>query len=114
MRTAPCFEEDMINENYDTIICESLIDILNIRLLESAWSQATLLIAKGGLGLRPFLEVALAGFLSNFSASEKLIRELQPQSSLPISLQLDKLYEFAVVKWKDHSKLTRLPLNRIF
>ena len=81
LRTAPCFQEGKILENYDKIICESLTEILNIQLSESAWEQASLPIAKGGLGLRPALHVALAGFLSSFSASDKLIKDLLTHNS---------------------------------
>ena len=70
MRTAPCFKESGILEEYDNIIRESLTDILNIQLTDSSWNQASLPIARGGLGLRPALEVALAGFLSSFCASD--------------------------------------------
>ncbi len=36
---------------------DALVKILNIQQPEEAWSQATLPVAKGGLGLRPASEV---------------------------------------------------------
>ena len=48
-----------ILERYDTIIKNALVKILNIQLPEDAWNQATLPVAKGGLGLRPATEVAI-------------------------------------------------------
>ena len=97
-------------QNYDEIIRRSLIDILNIQLMDSAWNQATLPVAKGGLGLRPALEVALSGFMSSVSASEKLVKDLIPsQNSV-----LNQHFELAVHKWKELSGLGTLPQNKIF
>ena len=76
LRTAPCFEEAEELQKYDQIIRGSLINILNIQLLDPAWNQATLPVSKGGLGLRPALEVALSGYLSSVSASDILVKDL--------------------------------------
>ena len=65
LRSSPCFLKPNILKRYDTIIKDALVKILNIQLTEEAWSQATLPLAKGGLGLRPATEVALAGYLSS-------------------------------------------------
>ena len=68
LRSSPCFLKPNILERYDTIIKNALVKILNIQLPEDAWSQATLPVAKGGLGLRPATEIALAGYLSSVHA----------------------------------------------
>ena len=47
-------------------------------MTDSSWCQASLPVAKGGLGLRPASEVALAGFLSSFKASEVLVNAILP------------------------------------
>ena len=114
MRTSPCFQEGSILENYNQIIRESLIEILNIKLTETSWNQASLPISKGGLGLRPAMEVALAGFLSNLCASDKLIKGLLPQNSSLQMMQSNKAFDSAVLKWKELSGLTSLPMNKIF
>ena len=114
LRTAPCFLESEILQKYDEIIHESLIDILNIQLLESAWNQATLPIAKGGLGLRPAMEVALSGFLSSVSASKKLIKALLPQKELTHTSNPNDHFESAVQRWKVLSGLNTLPENQIY
>ena len=58
LRLSPCFLKPTILKRYDTIIKHALVKILNIQLPEEAWSQATLPVAKGGLGLGPATEVA--------------------------------------------------------
>ena len=67
-----------ILERYDTIIKNALVKILNIQLPEDAWNQATLPVAKGGLGLRPATEEALAGYLSSIHASSGIVQSLLP------------------------------------
>ena len=37
----------------------------------AAWNQATLPVAKGGLGLKPALEVALSGYLSSVCVPQR-------------------------------------------
>ena len=73
LRSSPCFLKPAILERYDTIIKDALVKILNIQLPEDAWNQATLPVAKGGLGLRPATEIALAGYLSSVHASSGIV-----------------------------------------
>ena len=65
LRTSPCFLEQDTLEKFDKIIKDTLVNILNISLPDTAYKQATLPIAKGGLGLRLATEIALSGFLSS-------------------------------------------------
>ena len=74
---------------------------MNIQLFEEAWSQATLSEVKGGLGLRPATEVAIAGYLSSVHASSGIV-----QSLLPINVRGQQCnhYELALTTgflWKE-------------
>ena len=109
LRTAPCFLDENILITYDKIIHQSLIDILNIQILDAALNQATLPISKGGLGLRPAMEVALSGFLSSMCATEKLTGDLLPFQNNQPNLHFD----LAIQKWKDLSGLESLPENKV-
>jgi hypothetical protein len=111
LRSSPCFLKPTILERYDTIIKDALVKILNIQLPEEAWSQATLPVAKGGLGLRPATEVAIAGYLSSIHASSGIV-----QSLLPINVrgQQSNHYESALNEWKLRSGSINLPQNPIF
>ena len=60
------------------LIRNSLISIQNINMSDLARQQAILPLAKGGLGLRPAADVALAGYLSSFKASEILVNVILP------------------------------------
>ena len=74
LRTSPCFMAINILENFDETIKDSLVDILNISLSESAYRQLTLPIVKGGLGLRLTTEIALSGYLSSVCATKSTAR----------------------------------------
>ena len=92
------------------LIKKSLIDILNINLTDSSWCQASLPVAKGGLGLRPAAEVALAGFLSSVKASEVLVNAILPSHINYASPH----FEVAFSKWKSLSNKSCLPENPLF
>ena len=111
LRSSPCFLKPAILESYVTIIKDALIKILNIQLPEEAWSQATLPVAKGGLGLRPATEVAIAGYLSSINASSGIV-----QSLIPINVRGQRCnhYESALNEWKILSGAVNLPQNPIF
>jgi hypothetical protein len=111
LRSSPCFLKPDILKRYDTIIKDALVKILNIQLPEEAWSQATLPVAKGGLGLRPATEIALAGYLSSVHASSGIVQSLLPDS---LRGQECKHYELALVEWKSSSGSGDLPQNPIF
>ena len=110
LRTALCFLEENILLDYGKLIHKSLIDILNIQILDSTLNQATLPVSKGGLGLRPAFEIALSGFLSSICATKKLTNALLPSQND----QLNPDFELAVQKWKNLSGLALLPENKIF
>merc|ERR1712083_803628 len=78
LRTAPVFERTDILQQYDDIIRCSLKKILNVQINELAWSQCTLPINLGGLGLKSALEVALPAFLSSACASNSIMNSLLP------------------------------------
>ena len=109
LRTAPCFMKSNILEKFDSTIKRSLISILNITIPERAYTQATLPIAYGGLGIRLATDVALAGFLSSVTASESLVNAILP---ITMSKQRNLPYEMALQKWKDLSGLQTLPQNQ--
>ena len=66
LRSSPCFKQPEILEQYDGIMRQSLESILNVPLGEEAWSQSSLPVAWGGLGIRKATEVSLPAFLADF------------------------------------------------
>ena len=68
LRSSPCFLMPNILEEFNNVIKDSVVNILNISLSDLAHSQLTLPIAKGGLGLRLATEIAISGYLSSVKA----------------------------------------------
>jgi hypothetical protein len=80
LRTSPCFLKSEILNKYDSIIKESLQEILNVKLDEKAWDQSTLPIKLGGLGIKLASEVALPAYLSSVYSSKSVVKSLLPES----------------------------------
>ncbi|XP_061706793.1 uncharacterized protein LOC133517477 [Cydia pomonella] len=57
----------------DSLIEDTLSSVLNIRFEERSWTQATLPIRHGGLGIRKISSVSLPAFLSSVHSAQNLI-----------------------------------------
>ena len=106
LRTAPCFTKTNTLEKFDGIVKEALVDILNISLPQNAYSQATLPIANGGLGLRLATDIALVGFLSSVCATAATAQNLLPPSQANLT---NEYWETAFTIWKQQSSQTTKP-----
>ena len=86
LRTAPCFKSSSLM-SYDDCLCEILSGVTNTPLESNsaAWSQATLPVKLGGLGIRSAAEIAPSAFLASCHASSELVGTILPPSigSLP-------------------------------
>ena len=109
LRSSPCFMNMSILEKYDSVIKNALVKILNIPMPDEAWNQATLPISKGGLGFRPALEVALAGYLSSVQASKSVVHSL-----LPTGFADNSYFDSAFQMWKNLSGSECGPQNPLF
>ena len=70
LRSAPTFRTMATLQEYDQVIKNCLEDIINIKLDQEAWTQSSLPIKQGGLGIRKATDLALSAFLSSaFSSS---------------------------------------------
>ena len=66
-----------------TYILKSIVsDITNILFVEDdpSWTQASLPVKFGGLGIRRAVQLALSAFLASAAASSSLINQILPQS----------------------------------
>ena len=86
-----------ILEEFNNVIKDSVVNILNISLSDLAHSQLTLPIAKGGLGLRLATEIAISGYLSSVKASSSAVNSLLPVNMLDVK---DDFWELAFNQWK--------------
>ena len=88
---------------FDSAIRSLLSSILNLNFSDNlVWSQATLPIKSGGLGVRSVAQLALSAFFASAVGCRRLISILlAPLSSL------DPFWDLALEYWQ---KLTDLPL----
>jgi hypothetical protein len=101
LRTSPCFLSDK-TQRYDNIVRKALSQCLNISLGDNTWSQASLPVRWGGLGVRSATSLAPSAFLSSRFSVDSLIHNLLPDSfhqSLPIPDKTDKLTADAIAHW---------------
>ena len=71
LRSSPCFDHPALLI-YDTKLRECLSMITNICLSDSQWSQASLPVKMGGLGIRQTSQIAPSAFLSSVHATKSL------------------------------------------
>ena len=81
--SVPCFKckEDL--EAFDTAIRIYTEKIRNVTFGKDSWSQASLPIRHGGLGLRSAADLSLPSFLSSSFACQGLVNRLLPSLTLP-------------------------------
>ena len=72
LRTAPCFESAILN-NLDCLQRKLLESICNVQLDDNAWTQASLPILAGGLGIRSFARLAPSAFLASVAGSSQIV-----------------------------------------
>jgi len=71
LRSSPCTDHPALNR-FDDILRKGLEAITNCHLTESAWVQAGLPIASGGLGIRRVVLLAPSAFLASAAATANL------------------------------------------
>uniref|UniRef100_A0A1X7U8Q8 Uncharacterized protein n=1 Tax=Amphimedon queenslandica TaxID=400682 RepID=A0A1X7U8Q8_AMPQE len=86
LHTSPAFLSPL--SKYDAVLCSVLSDLLNVSInVESpCWTQASLPIRSGGLGIRSAVQFAPSCYLSSAAASNDLVSHILPNISLPSSL----------------------------
>ncbi|XP_072930332.1 uncharacterized protein [Epargyreus clarus] len=71
----PVCPRNILN-SLDSLIRNTLVKILNCNLSEYAWSQASLPIRYGGLGIRKISSVSLPAFLASSHSTQSLIDKI--------------------------------------
>ena len=75
--TAPCFKSSILLD-LDHLQRKLLESICNVQLDDNAWTQASLPIAAGGLGIRSFTMLAPSAFLVSAAGSSHIARLILP------------------------------------
>jgi hypothetical protein len=76
---------------------------MNVELSDNPWTQATLPVTHGGLGIRRATDIALPAYLSSVTGSHALISQLLPQRLHAISGTNDPKFTAAVAEWQSRA-----------
>ena len=109
LRSSPAYRHPDILRAWDTVLQTAFASITNVAALDDTWTQATLPVSLGGLGLRRAEDVALPAYLSSTTASSGLTQLILAPFSVA---ELDT--RGAVEEWRsrvDPSALTPTNLN---
>jgi hypothetical protein len=96
LRTAPCFLNDVLT-TYDNTLRDTLSTTMNIDINDIQWTQATLPIWAGGLGIRSAVMLAPSAFLASAASTVDLVKDLLPSN---LENMVDPLLESALSAWK--------------
>ncbi len=97
LRTAPCFRSNSLPK-LDSVLRQTLTNLLNIHFDDMAWSQATLPVKFGGLGVRKSVSLSIPAFLASAFSSMHLVEQLLRKSNLQPSKELTEEY---IQIWKE-------------
>ena len=95
LRTAPCSLSSEV-QRLDEEIRGILSSMLNLKLEDDAWTQASLPVRWGGVGVRKASSLAPSAFLASASAASPLIKRLLPESC---HLLPDRVFHETVTRW---------------
>lgn len=76
LRCSHLWKHPSLLTNLDNLIEQTLSKILNVSFTERSWTQASLPIRFGGLGIRKLSSVSLPAFLSSVHCAQSLIGEI--------------------------------------
>lgn len=110
LRSAPCYRSQLLSE-FDLLIRSTLESILNIAMSDEAWDQATLPVAKGGIGVRKASDIALPAFVSSVVGAQELLTQLLPMSMHTTSGVNESAFLEALDEW--NSRTGNSPLHEI-
>ena len=79
LRSAPTYRTMATLQEYDQVMKKCLEAIININLGQEAWTQSSLPVKQGGLGIRKATDLALSAFLSSAFSSAHGASALLPE-----------------------------------
>ena len=97
LRTAPCFKSEMLIE-YDNTLHLILSEVTNTAVAsdDRAWTQASLPVKLGGLGVRSAVELAPSAFLASMNMNAALVEAILPTT---LCSSTSPLMEDALSNW---------------
>ena len=76
LRSAPAFQQASLLLEFDLIIRNSMSSITNIDFTDEAWTQASLPVRSGGLGIRKAVDIALPCYISSALSAHSLVEAI--------------------------------------
>ena len=100
IRSSPSFLSPSL-QRYDETLRSIVSDITNINLDETAWTQASLPVKSGGLGIRSTVQLAPSAFLASAAANSDLTHHILPPrfqlTELPYVKEATKVWSTGLV-----------------
>ena len=96
LRSSPAYLQPDILDTIDALISDTLVKCINVQLPGNTWSQATLPLRFGGLGVRSVADLALPCYISSINSSLELVHKIYTavgEATVPESL-LSAVAEF--------------------
>ena len=107
LRTSACFEEVDLLNRYDSIVRKSLAKICNVNFSENSYTQATLPVSRGGIGIASASQIALPAFLASATGAKCALSCILPEN------YVDASFEKALSLWLGKSNLSEAPSDFI-
>jgi hypothetical protein len=97
LRTSPTWRcvEDL--RHFDKLIQTATEELTNVKMSTQTWTQASLPVSYGGIGLRRSEDVAIPAFLASTFSVSNLITSILPD---PVKTYVDPNVEEAITNWK--------------
>ena len=96
LRTSPCASNPLLSA-FDNVLRRGLSKILNIDLNDSQWTQASLPVQMGGLGVRSACMLAPSAFLASAATTLSLQNAILPETLRDTE---DTMVAFTLEIWK--------------
>ena len=76
LRSSPAYQQEDLLKDFDTAIRDSMSLTANVNFTDEAWTQASLPVRHGGLGIRKSGDIALPGYISSALSSHSLVEAI--------------------------------------
>lgn len=98
LRTSSMWKIDL--SQFDNILRHIIAVVLNIHISDEIWSQMTLPIDKGGIGIRKTEDLATSCFLASVSSNKDLIKAILSRSHPSIDPTSTDIFKSAFEHWQ--------------
>ena len=76
LRSSPAFHQTDILQEFDMIVRNSMSKITNIDFTDDGWTQASLPVRSGGLGIRKAVDISLPCYISSALSTHSLVEAI--------------------------------------